>query len=279
MTRGVDVAGRGRAVSIGCRGVGDDWGLARVAGADPDYSWMCHTHIRLLKNTQLVWETSRKHSVSMFSLKKQHQAAPEEQRRHTERERGITLSVRGVSVVEGLLALTDGGSERHVGLHHPLLTAVHHGLCGHDQRVALRYIFCQGGQRLLRLGSTREAETEHDLEGKHTHLFCNWFQMNFYAFGLCWVYLSLYIRYASCKTLEMCHINEHVLYINSCMHECEHLHTFTEQRPHYTTQCGSLPASCKTSGILCLLIVNKSHEKTNTNIQHLIFLCYSFPTD
>lgn len=39
-----------------------------------------------------------------------------------------TLSVRGVAVVEGLLALTDGGGERQVGLHHPLLTAVHHGL-------------------------------------------------------------------------------------------------------------------------------------------------------
>lgn len=67
-----------------------------------------------------------------------------------------TLSVGGVSVVEGLLALTDGGGERQVGLHHPLLTPVHYRLCGHGQRVTLRYVFRQGGQGLLRLGDAQK---------------------------------------------------------------------------------------------------------------------------
>lgn len=38
MTGGVDVAGRGRAVPVGGRGVRDNRRLARVAGADPDHS-------------------------------------------------------------------------------------------------------------------------------------------------------------------------------------------------------------------------------------------------
>lgn len=82
-----------------------------------------------------------------------------------------TLSVCGVPVVEGLLALADGGSEREVGLHHPLLTAIHHGLCGHGQRVALRYIFCQGGQRLLCLENRQDTESKNELRMKHINSF------------------------------------------------------------------------------------------------------------
>lgn len=40
------------------------------------------------------------------------------------------MSVGVVSMVEGLLALPDGGGQRQVGMHHPLLTAVDHGLGG-----------------------------------------------------------------------------------------------------------------------------------------------------
>ena len=41
VTRGVDVAGRGGAVPVGVR---DARGLTRVTGANPDHSWMSHTH-------------------------------------------------------------------------------------------------------------------------------------------------------------------------------------------------------------------------------------------
>lgn len=87
-----------------------------------------------------------------LSFKKQHTAAWG-QRSRAGGAGGLTLSVRGVSVVEGLLALADGRGERQIGLHHPLLTAVHHGLRGHGQRVPLRYVFCQGGQGLFCLGT------------------------------------------------------------------------------------------------------------------------------
>lgn len=80
VTRRVDVAGRRRAVPVSCRGVRDDRGLARVAGADPDHGWMCHirthvmyTHTHVEKFPQLARETSRKPSVSMLS--QHHQAA------------------------------------------------------------------------------------------------------------------------------------------------------------------------------------------------------------
>lgn len=79
VTRWVDVTGRGWAVPIGHRGVRDDRGLARVAGADPDHSWMyhannVHTHTdihTLEKFPQLVGETTRKPSISASN---QHQA-------------------------------------------------------------------------------------------------------------------------------------------------------------------------------------------------------------
>lgn len=79
-----------------------------------------------------------------------------------------TLSVCGVSVVERLLALADGGGERQVGLHHPLLTAVYHRLGGHRERVALRDILGQSGQRLLCLRD--ETERIHELKLKHTRM-------------------------------------------------------------------------------------------------------------
>ena len=146
VTRWVDVAGRGRAVPVSCRGVRDDGGLARVTGADPDHSWMYHTHRYIDtvdKSPELVWETSRKNLLLVCWVC----TSNTKQRRDWEAEqmREPTLSVRGVSVVEGLLALTDGGSERQVSLHHPLLTPVHHGLRRHGQWVAFRYVFCQGG--------------------------------------------------------------------------------------------------------------------------------------
>ena len=96
------------------------------------------------KSPELVWETSRKKNLLLVCW-----VCTSNTKQRREREAGQmrepTLSVRGVSVVEGLLALTDGGSERQVSLHHPLLTPVHHGLRRHGQWVALRYVFCQGG--------------------------------------------------------------------------------------------------------------------------------------
>lgn len=60
-----------------------------------------------------------------------------------------TLPVSGMPRVdiEGLLALSDGSSQRKVGLHHPLLVvAIDNGLRGHGQRVTLGHVLGQGGQ-------------------------------------------------------------------------------------------------------------------------------------
>lgn len=113
----------------------------------------CTTHA---KCPPLTWETSRKPSVSMIS--KQHQAVRKLRGRA---ERAPTLSLSGVSVVQGLLALTDGSREWKVGLHHPLLTTVHHGLRRHGQWVPLRYVFSQGGERLLCLRCTKKQRMTH----------------------------------------------------------------------------------------------------------------------
>lgn len=61
---------------------------------------------------------------------------------------GLTLSVGGVSRVnvEGLLALSDGGRQREVGLHHPLLVvAVDDRFGGHSQGVTLGDVLSQSG--------------------------------------------------------------------------------------------------------------------------------------
>lgn len=55
-------------------------------------------------------------------------------------------------MVEGLLALPDGGGQREVGLHHPLLVAVQHRLARHGQGMALGHVLGQRGQGLLGLG-------------------------------------------------------------------------------------------------------------------------------
>lgn len=89
-----------------------------------------HTHIisHVENFPQLAQETIRKPSVSTpsQSIPKQHGA------RAVRQLRGPTLSLCGVAVVEGLLALANGRREGQVGLH-PLLAAVHHGLCGRGQ--------------------------------------------------------------------------------------------------------------------------------------------------
>lgn len=49
---------------------------------------------------------------------------------------GLTLPVcrvGGVGVVERLLALTDGSSQREVSLNHPFLVAVEHRLARHGE--------------------------------------------------------------------------------------------------------------------------------------------------
>lgn len=54
-----------------------------------------------------------------------------------------TLSISGMSRVDiqRLLTLSDGGSQRKVSLHHPLLVvAIDNRLRGHGQRVALGYV-------------------------------------------------------------------------------------------------------------------------------------------
>lgn len=54
--------------------------------------------------------------------------------------------------VECLLALADGGGQRQVGLHHPLLVvAIDDCLGRHGQRVALGHVLGQRGERLLGL--------------------------------------------------------------------------------------------------------------------------------
>lgn len=71
---------------------------------------------------------------------------------------GLTLPVGrvlGVGVVEGLLALPDGGRQRQVCLQHPLLVAVQHRLARHGQGVALGDVLGQRGQGLLGLGRTQ----------------------------------------------------------------------------------------------------------------------------
>lgn len=67
---------------------------------------------------------------------------------------GLTLPVGGMPRVdvERLLALADGGGQRQVGLHHPLLVvAVDDRLGRHGQRVALGHVLGQRGERLLGL--------------------------------------------------------------------------------------------------------------------------------
>lgn len=67
---------------------------------------------------------------------------------------GLTLPVGRMPRVdvERLLALADGGGQRQVGLHHPLLVvAVDDGLGRHGQRVALGHVLGQRGERLLGL--------------------------------------------------------------------------------------------------------------------------------
>ena len=59
-----------------------------------------------------------------------------------------TLSVGGVSRVDvqRLLALSDGGSQWQVGVHHPLLVvAVDDRFRGHGQRVSLGHVLGQRG--------------------------------------------------------------------------------------------------------------------------------------
>lgn len=68
---------------------------------------------------------------------------------------GLTLPVRRVlrvGVVEGLLALPDGGRQRQVSLHHPLLVAVQHRLARHGQGMAFGDVLGQRGEGLLGLG-------------------------------------------------------------------------------------------------------------------------------
>lgn len=65
-----------------------------------------------------------------------------------------TLSVGGMARVhvEGLLTLSDGGGQRKVRLHHPLLVvAVDNCLRWHGQRVTLGHVLGQGGEGLLGL--------------------------------------------------------------------------------------------------------------------------------
>lgn len=67
---------------------------------------------------------------------------------------GLTLPVGGMPRVdvERLLALADGGGQRQVGMHHPLLVvAVDDRLGRHGQRVALGHVLGQRGERLLGL--------------------------------------------------------------------------------------------------------------------------------
>lgn len=76
--------------------------------------------------------------------------------------------VLGVRVVEGLLALPDGGCQREVGLHHPLLVAVQHRLARHGQGVTLGDVLGQGGEGLLGLG--KDTEVVVVVVGGHDHM-------------------------------------------------------------------------------------------------------------
>ena len=63
-------------------------------------------------------------------------------------------------MVEGLLALPDGGRQREVGLHHPLLVAVQHRLARHGQGMALGDVLGQRGEGLLGLGKDNQGGGE-----------------------------------------------------------------------------------------------------------------------
>lgn len=83
---------------------------------------------------------------------------------------GLTLPVgRMPSVhVERLLALADGGGQRQVGLHHPLLVvAIDDGLSRHGQWVALGHVLGQRGERLLGL---QEVDKQVGLVGETDHI-------------------------------------------------------------------------------------------------------------